>query len=84
MGTATSLRALLMLVQLLVGHFMSDKSARGAKQSVSYMRPESLRRELVWNGKLCGTRCYACSSHLYTDVSRIGSNASCQLVSRAL
>jgi len=60
MGAATNVRALLMLVLLLVGHFMSDKSARGAKQCVSYMRPETLRREQVWNGKLCGTRCYLC------------------------
>jgi hypothetical protein len=84
MGAATSLRALLLLVWLLVGHFMSDKSARGAKQSVSYMAPETLRRELVCRAKLCVARCYACSSHLYTDVSRICSNASCQLVSRVL
>lgn len=54
MGAATSLRALLMLVQLLVGHFMSDKSVRGAKQIVSYMGLETLR-----SGKLYRARCYA-------------------------
>jgi hypothetical protein len=49
MEIATCLRVLLMLVELIAGHFSSDKSVQRAKQSVSYMGPETLVRELVCN-----------------------------------
>jgi hypothetical protein len=49
MEAATCLRALLMLVGLLVGHFVPDKSVQRAKHDVSYMDQETLERELVCN-----------------------------------